>query len=104
MTGVSKLDDGINELSSGISKFNAEGINKLSKMMNSNVKNVTTKVKNLTKLGEDYASFAGKTNNTDGETKFVLVIDSKKVEESVKDNSNTKTKTTFWDRVKNLFK
>lgn len=104
MTGVSKLDDGINELSSGISKFNAEGINKLSQMMNSNVKNVTTKVKNLTKLGEEYASFAGKTNNTDGETKFVLVIDSKKVEESVKDNSNTKTKTTFWDRVKNLFK
>lgn len=102
--GVSQIDSGINELSDGVSKFNDEGIQKLNKLINGEVKESSTKIKELVKLGEKYQTFAGNSDNQDSETKFVLVMDGQKLEKEVKVNDSSKTETTFIQRIKNLFK
>lgn len=101
--GVNELDNGIINLSNGITKFNNEGISKITELVNSSLKNRTDKIKALVKLGEDYKLFNSKLNN-ETETKIIMVIDSKKVEQKNLNNEVNEAKTTFWDRVKNLFK
>ena len=65
---------------------------------------VIPKIKELVKLGEEYQTFAGNSDNQDSETKFVLVMDGQKLEKEVKVNDSSKTETTFIQRIKNLFK
>ena len=101
--GVTELDNGINQLSDGVSKYNNEGIKKLSTIVNGDVKTTSERIKSLVKLGENYKTISSE-NNIDGETKFVFVVDSKKYVKPVTVKENTEVKTTFIDRVKNLFK
>lgn len=101
--GISKLDDGLKELSDGITKYNNEGIKSISKLVNGDVKNISARVKALTKLSNDYKTIQS-TKKVNGSTKLIYVIDSESyVPKKVVDNV-TETKLTFWDRVKNLFK
>lgn len=101
--GISKLDDGLKELSDGITKYNNEGIKSISKLVNGDVKNISARVKTLTKLSNDYKTIQS-TKKVNGSTKLIYVIDSENyVPNKVVDNV-TETKLTFWDRVKNLFK
>lgn len=101
--GISKLDDGLKELSDGITKYNNEGIKSISKLVNGDVKNISARVKALTKLSNDYKTIQS-TKKVNGSTKLIYVINSENyVPNKVVDNV-TETKLTFWDRVKNLFK
>ena len=101
--GISKLDDGLKELSDGITKYNNEGIKSISELVNGDVKNISARVKALTKLSNDYKTIQS-TKKVNGSTKLIYVIDSENyVPNKVVDNV-TETKLTFWDRVKNLFK
>ena len=101
--GISKLDDGLKELSDGITKYNNEGIKSISKLVNGDVKNISARVKALTKLSNDYKTIQS-TKKVNGSTKLIYVIDSESyVPNKIVDNV-TETKLTFWDRVKNLFK
>lgn len=101
--GISKLDDGLKELSDGITKYNNEGIKSISKLVNGDVKNISARVKALTKLSNDYKTIQS-AKKVNGLTKLIYVIDSESyVPNKVVDNV-TETKLTFWDRVKNLFK
>lgn len=102
--GIDSLDNGINLLSESLNKFNKEGINKISSLTNNEAKPLTNRVKELSRLSNNYSSFAEKSNSTKGNTKFILVIDSvnAKKEEVVK--QNVSKKVTFIDRIKNLFK
>ena len=101
--GISKLDDGLKELSDGITKYNNEGIKSISKLVNGDVKNISARVKALTKLSNDYKTIQS-TKKVNGSTKLIYVIDSESyVPNKVVDNV-TETKLTFWDRIKNLFK
>ena len=99
--GVDMLDNGINELSNGITKYNDEGIKVLSDIVDNKVKPTSARVKKLVSLGNEY-QLTNK-NNAD-ETKFVLVIDSKEKKVKEKTNTNKETKTSFIDKVKNLFR
>jgi len=101
--GMSSIKDGAEELSLGISTYNKEGINKLTSLINNNVKSVVKKVETLSNLSKEYDSFAGK-DSIDGETKFILVIDG--IESNTEESTPTKTekKVTIWDRIKGLFK
>ena len=99
--GVDMLDNGINELSTGITKYNDEGIKVLSAIVDNKVKPTSARVKKLVSLGNEY-QLTNK-NNAD-ETKFVLVIDSKEKKVEEKTNTNKVTKTSFIDKIKNLFK
>lgn len=98
--GIDELDNGIDKLSVNLTKFNNEGINKITKFINSDLKNTTDKIEELTKLSENYSSFASNDTNT----KFIFVIDSKKVKNEVIKTNNIEVNETFWTRVKNLFK
>ena len=102
--GVNELDKGINKLSTGISTFNKSGINKVTNMVNGSVKSTTNKIKQMTKLSDNYISFTSSNLSSDSETKFILVIDSKKLEEETKTVKKEEKKETFIDRVINLFK
>ena len=101
--GIDKLDSGINELSTGITKFNNDGINKIYTLVNNNVKSTTDKIKMLTELGNNYASFSGKRSSDDGSVKFVFSIASKSVENKTVNNEKATTKLSFWEKLKNLF-
>ena len=101
--GVNTLDNGINMLSDGITKFNENGITKLTNLVNS-LKVSGNRLKAIQKLGNEYDSFAGKLSNYSGETKFVMVIDSKKKEETKENKTAETKKLNFWDRIVNLFK
>lgn len=101
--GISKLDDGLKELSDGITKYNNEGIKSISKLVNSDVKNISARVKALTKLSNDYKTIQS-TKKVNGSTKLIYVIDSESYVPNKAVDNVTETKLTFWDRVKNLFK
>lgn len=102
-TGISKLDSGIKELDTSLNAYNEQGINKISNIVNNNVKTLSNNVKELTKLANNYKSYGG--SKTNGSTKFIMVIDSKKKEEEEKQIVNKEeTKLTLFQRIINLFK
>lgn len=103
-SGVLSLDQGILNLSNGISEFNTKGISPVTNLFQHSLKTLTDKTKAFVQLGENYQSFSSKKKNTLGETKFIYVIDSQKPEVIIPKSEEEKSKTTFWDRLKNLFR
>lgn len=101
-TGISKLDSGIKELDTSLNAYNEQGINEISNIVNNNVKTLSNNVKELTKLANNYKSYGG--SKTNGSTKFIMVIDSKKKEEEKQIVNKEEPKLTLFQRIINLFK
>ena len=101
-TGISKLNSGIKELDTSLNAYNEQGINEISNIVNNNVKTLSNNVKELTKLANNYKSYGG--SKTNGSTKFIMVIDSKKKEEEKQIVNKEETKLTLFQRIINLFK
>lgn len=101
-TGISKLDSGIKELDTSLNTYNEQGINEISNIVNNNVKTLSNNVKEFTKLANNYKSYGG--SKTNGSTKFIMVIDSKKKEEEKQIVNKEETKLTLFQRIINLFK
>lgn len=99
---IDKLNNGVNSLAEGISKYNKEGINKLSSLSNQIVQ-ITDKIGALIKLSNDYNTFSGTLDDTNSEAKFILVIDGEKVKEKTKKEVKKEKKESIWDRLGNLF-
>ena len=57
----------------------------------------------LVELGENY-QFAGSKKVSDSETKFVMIIDGKSLPKENTVETKVKEKTSFIDKIKNLFK
>lgn len=76
--GIDTLANGTKELATGLETFDREGIKQIINLVDS------TKIRNLFNLGKEYDTFTMKGNNTNGNVKFVLVIDGEK--ESSKKN------------------
>lgn len=100
LNSITLIDNGINSLYDGLNQYNTEGINKISDLSLS-VKDYEERVKALVNLSNDYNSFAGSKMN--GETKFIMLINSEKVKEETKTVKVTE-KTSLWTKIKNLFK
>ena len=101
--GINELDNGLKELSEGITKFNDEGINSISKLVNGDIKSLSSRVKALTKLSSDYKTIQN-TKKLDGNSKLIYVIDEQKYVPNKVENEVKEEKLTFFDRIKNLFK
>ena len=101
--GANTLKDGMTTLNTGIETFNKEGIQKLTKVA-SNMSGLSKSAKGLVELSNEYQSFASKQEDTEGNTKFVFVVDSVKAPKEEKKVIPGKKKETFFDRIKNLFK
>lgn len=78
IAGVDQLLDGAAKLSAGMARFDQEGIQTLSNVVNNKLKNTSDKAKRLVQLAQDYNNFSGINQNSDGEVKFILMIDAKK--------------------------
>lgn len=103
LLGTDNLYDGSNKLYEGINTFNVDGITKLDNYINYNIKSTEEKIKALVKLGEDY-SYTLKDNDTQMTTKFILVTSSEKLEDVQNKNVEVNKKTSFWDKLKDLFR
>ena len=103
-TNIDTLDNGINELSSGITKYNNEGIKVIGNLVNNQVNPMVTRLNKLIELGENYNTVSSENLSKDSETKFILVVDGEKKETKETEVKKEKTKKTFWELVKGLFK
>lgn len=100
--GTTNLEEGLKTLNEGITMLNNEAIKPITNKITNELIPMTTRVKELTKLGENYTSFAG--SNVTGETKFIYVIDGEKVKEEKNLTEEKTEKDNLWTRIKNLFK
>ncbi len=102
--GLDSLIDGATTVSDGMKQFNDEGIQTIASFVNNDVKNSSTKVKQLVKLADSYDTFTLKSDETKGTTKFVLVIDGIKKETPKTTTTKKVEKESFWTKIVNLFK
>ena len=103
-SGTSALKDGISALDSGISQFNTQGIDKISNLVNGDVKSLQGKLEALGRLSTRYGTFDDKENGTEGSTKIIMVIDGIKADttainkvEKIIDN-----KESIMDKIKEI--
>ena len=101
-TGTSSLKDGIAALDNGIYQFNSQGINKISDLVNGDIRTIEEKVKVLGKLSTSYGTFDDSESGTEGATKIIMVVDEIKAEQT---NINTVDKNienveSLWDKIK----
>lgn len=104
--GTKSLKDGIYALDNGILQFNSQGINKITNLVNGDLKSLEGKVKALGELSNNYQTFDERAEGVKGSTKIIMVID------SIKANTNTNVKIekidekseSLWDKIKGLFK
>ena len=85
--------------------FLKEGINNISNLVNTKLKDTSARAEKLIELGENYKSVDSNKNlSGDSETKFVLVVEGQKAKDTTKSNTTKTTKVSLWQRIKNLFK
>lgn len=103
LNGVTSIDDGVNNLQSGITKFNEEGIRNLTNIVNNDLKQNTSKIEKLVSLGEEYKTVNNESIENEDEVKFIYVIKGEEKKTDVKIDNNVTNKTTLWGRIKNIF-
>ena len=103
--GSKQISDGMNTLYNGLDRYNKEGINKISKLVNGDVKNIQKRLEALVTLCKENNSIDSIPDGANGNSKIIFMIDSmeKKIDTKIKTQKEEK-KTTFWDKVKGLFK
>ena len=103
LSGVTSIDDGVNNLQSGITKFNEEGIRNLTNIVNKDLKQNTSKLEKLVRIGEEYKTVNNESIESEDEVKFIYVIKGEENKTDVKIDNNVTNKTTLWERIKNIF-
>ena len=99
--GSSNILDGNKSLSEGIHTFNEQGIKKLNSYFDYELIN---KVKKLSTLSKEYQTLDAKDESANGKSKLIMVIDSVENKSTPQKENTEKAKTSFWDRIVNLFK
>jgi putative membrane protein len=91
LDGTTSLDNGVQTLVDGIKTFNTDGIQKITSLVNNDLKNVITRVEKLEELSNDYTNYASSDKRDD--IKFITITDSIKLEQvSSKDEEDNKKK------------
>ena len=103
-TNIDYIDSNMNILSTGITIFNKEGIEEISALVNGPIASSKARVEALSKLADNYTSYASKSTSINDETKFIIVLDGKEKQEEKTNISEESSKTNLWTRIKNLFK
>ena len=73
--GIAKLSDGSKQLSDGMLKFNEDGISKIVNSYNGDFKPFANKLQAMLDASKDYNSFAGISDGTKGNVKFIYKVD-----------------------------
>lgn len=103
-TNIDYIDSNMNTLSTGITTFNKEGIEEISALVNGPIASSKARVEALSKLADNYTSYASKSTSIKDETKFIIVLDGKEKQEEKTNIAEESSKTNLWTRIKNLFK
>ena len=103
-TNIDYIDSNMNTLSTGITTFNKEGIEEISALVNGPIASSKARVEALSKLADNYTSYASKSTSIKDETKFIIVLDGKEKQEEKTNITEESSKTNLWTRIKNLFK
>ena len=103
--GANQLSNGMNTLNVGLNKYNTEGIQKISGLVNGDLKSLEGKIEALSKLSEEYKTFDDTPENASGSSKIIMVVDSIRNEETT---TTTKVEVieedkSLWSKIKGLF-
>lgn len=103
--GSSKLADGAKTLYDGLVEYNDEGISKITDDSRiSSLEDASNLLNAVKEQGSAYNNYSGISEGTDGSVKFVFKVEGvKNTATSTTTEETTKTKTSFWDRIVNLF-
>ena len=74
--GATTLKEGATTLSEGISTFNKEAIDTICNYINGDLKGIQTRVEKLQELANEYNNFTMLNDGTEGNVKFIMIIDS----------------------------
>ena len=74
--GIDQLRDGAKELSDGLAQFNEEAIQKLADVFDGDLGTLSLRLRAVRDAAEGYRNFAGLSDGTDGQVKFVFRTDS----------------------------
>lgn len=69
--GVSQLNDGAKTLSEGMNRFNKEGVQRIVELFNGRFGELSARLKAMSDMAKSYDNFAGKTEGTKSNVKFV---------------------------------
>ncbi len=78
--GAGKLGSGAHELRDGLNEFDKKAVQKMLDAYNGDVKELTERIKEIVRAGEDYRTFGGASKNMDATTKFIIRTDGIKTE------------------------
>lgn len=103
-----ELAEKTGELNDGVDEFSREGIDELSGKVTDamdDLNDVLDTAKAALDQSKEYRSYAGAADTMETSVKFIMKTDEIKLPEEKTTAVETKTevKTSFWDRVKNLF-
>jgi len=103
-----ELAEKTGELNDGVDEFSREGIDELSGKVTDamdDLNDVLDTAKAALDQSKEYRSYAGAADTMETSVKFIMKTDEIKLPEEKTTVVETKTevKTSFWDRVKNLF-
>ena len=69
--GVDQLAEGSITLKDGMIEFNETGVQKLANLVKNDAQDAVDTIKKIVELGNDYQSFAGKSDDVKGTVKFI---------------------------------
>ena len=72
---VTQLKDGAMQLSEGLQQLNKEGIQKLTKLLQNDLGDLTARVQATIDVSKDYRSFSGISDDASGQVKFIYRTD-----------------------------
>lgn len=75
VSGVTQLKDGAMQLSEGLQQFNRDGIQKLVNLLQNDVGDLSARVQATIDVSKDYHSFAGISDDAEGQVKFIYRTD-----------------------------
>ena len=102
--GSKQISSGMNALSNGLEKYNNEGINKISNLVNGDVKTLQKRIDALINLSHENKTIDSIPNESKGNSKIIFMIDSISEPVEVKVETNNKAKKiSFWEKIKGLF-
>lgn len=87
--GIKQLKDGSMSLSDGLEKFNKDGIQKLVEAVDGDLEGLVDRLDAVAKVSRNYKSFAGISDDMDGNVKFVFrseAIEAEVAQEESKEN------------------
>lgn len=75
VSGVTQLKNGAMQLSEGLQQLNKEGIQKLTKLLQDDLGDLTARVQATIDVSRDYRSFSGISDDASGQVKFIYRTD-----------------------------